>query len=73
MYGRFGKNFINQSLQISGIVNVGGFGGFGIGVDIEKKISNSVFLRVGSNSILGFIAPNTFNTASVYGTIKKTF
>lgn len=38
LYGRFGKNFINQSLQISGIVNVGGFGGFGIGVDIEKNI-----------------------------------
>lgn len=73
IYGRFGKNFINQSLQISGIVNVGGFGGFGIGVDVEKKLFNSVFLRVGSNSILGFIAPNTFNTASVFGTIKKTF
>ncbi len=73
VYGRCGKNFPKAEMQISGIAHIGGFGSYGIGVDMEKKLFNDIYLRVGSNSILGFIAPHTFNTASVFGSIRKTF
>lgn len=73
IYGRFGKYFSKNNLEISAILNIGGYGSYGIGFDLEKKIWDNVYLRIGSNSLLGFIAPDYFKTASVFGTVRKTF
>ena len=73
LYGRFGKHFQNADMQVSAVLNVGGFGSYGFGFDLEKKLFNTVVFRIGSNSILGFILPDTFKTASVFGSLRKTF
>lgn len=73
LYSRIGKYLPKPDMHIAAVLNVGGFGGFGFGLDIEKHFTDRFTLRIGSNSVLGFIAPDYFNTASIFASITTRF
>ncbi len=61
-----GKSFNSLQLTASANLHAGGYGGFNIGFNITKQFGTSVVARLGSNSLLGLVAPGLFTGAAGY-------
>jgi hypothetical protein len=61
-----GKSFNPLQLTVSANIHAGGYGGFNFGFDVTKQFGNSIEARLGSNSVLGLVAPGLFTGAAGY-------
>ncbi len=62
-----------QKLSLGVNAHAGGYGTFNAGIDISKSFGNIIDLRIGSNSILGLVAADTFTGLGAYGALSVRF
>lgn len=72
-YLRAGKVLPASGTHLSVVGSVGGYGSYGLGLDIHQRIGPYIRLNAGSSSLLGFIAPDQFFTEAVYLAISIGF
>ncbi len=73
IYLRAGKALPATGTHISMVGSVGGYGSYGLGLDIHQRIGRYIRINAGSSSLLGFIAPEQFFTEAVYIAISVGF
>jgi hypothetical protein len=61
--------FVYPSLMVS----AGGSQGFNAGFALSKVISRRIFITIGSENVLGIIAPNQFTSASAFAALSVKF
>lgn len=71
-YLRVGKP-LGESTFASAILSAGGYGGYGVGLDIRQQFGHFISLHAGSSSLLGFAAPDAFSTVSAYAALRVAF
>ena len=71
-YLRAGK-YVLPETYLSLIASYGGYGGLGIGIDFQQQLGPYISVHAGSSSLLGFVAPESFNAASAYAAIRIAF
>ncbi|MEZ5013797.1 MAG: DUF5723 family protein [Chitinophagales bacterium] len=68
-----GRSFTPMRFTASVNAHTGGYGGFNVGLDLSKEFGSFLNLRIGSNSILGVVAPDSFTGAAGYATAVVRF
>ena len=63
------KAIPSLKMSIAANAHAGGYGVFNAGLDISKDLGSLATIRVGSNSLLGIVAPDTFRGLGAYGTL----
>jgi hypothetical protein len=63
------KAFAPIKMSVGINAHTGGYGQFNAGLDISKSFGSYIDLRLGSNSLLGLIAPDAFTGIGGYGTL----
>jgi hypothetical protein len=61
--------FVYPSIMVS----AGGSQGFNAGIALSKIISKRIYITVGSENILGIVAPNQFTSASAFAALSVKF
>lgn len=56
-------------MSVAANAHAGGYGVFNAGLDVSKDFGSFASLRVGTNSLLGLLAPDTFRGLGAYGTL----
>lgn len=72
IYVKYYRQFFNAELGIEGIASYGGYGGFNLGVGLNKQLGKFKFV-VGSNHILSYFSPKTITGNSFYANIGFDF
>ena len=73
IFAQGGKTFKNSELTLAINAHVGGYGDYNAGIDITKSIFDHVQLKIGSNSLLGILAPDSFTGAAGYASAVVKF
>lgn len=68
-----GKTFKNSELTLAVNAHVGGYGDYNAGIDITKSFFDHVQIKIGSNSLLGILAPDAFTGAAGYASAVVKF
>ncbi len=67
------KVFTQQKMSVAVNAHAGGYGVFNAGIDLGKSFGEHLHLRLGSNSVLGILAPDAFTGLGAYGALTVAF
>ena len=66
IYGGF-NHYVAPGLLLTERVTFGGFGNLNMGIEAQWLLNNRLYLRAGSNQLLGFLSPNSRGMNGFFG------